>query len=55
VETEIENWLRKYDTDMGEKQDEYEEIDALYQVEKKQLVELEERFKILEVNTLRWI
>lgn len=34
---------------MGEKQDEYEEIDAVYTEEKKQLNELDERFKTLEV------
>lgn len=34
---------------MSEKQDEYEEIDAIYQEEKKQLVELEQRFSTLEV------
>lgn len=49
IETEVENWIQKYDADMGEKQDEYEEIDAVYTEEKKQLNELEERFKTLEV------
>jgi len=32
---------------MTEKQDEYEEIDAIYTEEKKQLSELEEKFKVL--------
>lgn len=37
---------------MGEKQDEFEEIDGVYTEEKKQLNELEERFKTLEVSYL---
>lgn len=45
----MENWIQKYDQEMGEKQDEYEEIDDVYTKEKKQLHELEERFKTLEV------
>lgn len=48
IETEVENWISKYDADMGEKQDEYEQIDAVYTEEKKQLSELEEKFKVLE-------
>lgn len=48
IETEVENWIQKYDQDMGERQNEYEEIDAVYTEEKKQLNELEERFKTLE-------
>lgn len=51
IETEVENWIQKFDADMGEKQDEYEEIDGVYTEEKKQLNELEERFKTLEVQT----
>lgn len=50
VETEVENWIQKYDQDMGERQDEYEEIDAVYTEEKKQLNELEERFRTLEAE-----
>lgn len=46
----MENWIQKYDGEMGEKQDEYEEIDEVYTKEKKQLHELEERFKTLEVG-----
>lgn len=49
-ETEVENWIQKYDQDMGERQDEFEEIDAVYTEEKKQLNELEERFKTLETE-----
>lgn len=50
IETEVENWIQRYDQDMGERQDEYEEIDAVYTEEKKQLHELEERFKTLEAE-----
>ncbi|XP_046347833.1 dynein regulatory complex protein 10-like [Haliotis rufescens] len=53
IETEVENWIQKYDQDMGERQDEYEEIDAIYTEEKKQLNELEERFKTLEAEYLQ--
>ncbi|XP_053136343.1 dynein regulatory complex protein 10 [Hemicordylus capensis] len=48
VEMEIENWVQKYDAEMIEKQDEYEEIDAVYVVEKAQLAELRERFELLD-------
>uniref|UniRef100_H2YX44 Dynein regulatory complex protein 10 n=1 Tax=Ciona savignyi TaxID=51511 RepID=H2YX44_CIOSA len=48
IETEVENWIIKYDQDMGEKQDEYEQIDAVYTQEKKQLSELEEKFSVLQ-------
>jgi len=48
VENEVDNWIQKYDQDMGERQDEYEEIDLVYTEEKKQLFELEERFATLE-------
>ncbi|XP_012607689.1 dynein regulatory complex protein 10 [Microcebus murinus] len=47
VETEVENWIQKYDTDMGEKQDEYEELDAIHQEEKVQLNELQQRHDVL--------
>ncbi|XP_064612865.1 dynein regulatory complex protein 10-like [Liolophura sinensis] len=53
IETEVENWIQKYDSDMGERQDEYEEIDAVYTEEKKQLHELEERFTTLEAEYLQ--
>nr|CAB3256666.1 IQ domain-containing protein D-like [Phallusia mammillata] len=48
IETEVDNWITKYDQDMGEKQDEYEQIDEVYTKEKKQLSELEEKFQVLE-------
>lgn len=47
-ETEVENWINRYDENMGSRQDKYEEIDEQYTKEKKQLNELEERFKTLE-------
>lgn len=47
VETEIENWIQKYDTDMGEKQDEYEELDVIHEEEKAQLEELKQRRDML--------
>lgn len=48
IETEVENWIQKYDQDMGDRQNEYEDIDKVYTEEKKQLSELEEKFKVLE-------
>ncbi|KAJ7340145.1 hypothetical protein OS493_002872 [Desmophyllum pertusum] len=48
IETEVENWIQKFDTDMGERQDEFDALDAIYTEEKRQLNELEERFKTLE-------
>lgn len=50
VETEVENWIQRYDQELGERQDEYEEIDEIYTEEKKQLHELEERFRTLEAE-----
>ncbi|KAJ8044121.1 Dynein regulatory complex protein 10 [Holothuria leucospilota] len=50
IETEVENWIQKYDQDMGERQEEYEDLDTIYTEEKAQLNELEERFKTLEAE-----
>ncbi|XP_029778067.1 dynein regulatory complex protein 10 isoform X2 [Suricata suricatta] len=47
VETEIENWIQKYDSEMSEKQDEYEELDAIHKEEKVQLEELKQRHNLL--------
>ncbi|XP_001378579.1 dynein regulatory complex protein 10 [Monodelphis domestica] len=47
LETEIENWIQKYDGEMGEKQAEYEELDEIYTEEKAQLAELREKHKVL--------
>ncbi|KAG8455669.1 hypothetical protein GDO86_001746 [Hymenochirus boettgeri] len=50
IETEIENWIQKYDTDMGEKQAELEKLEAEYTVEKAQLTEVQEKLNVLEVE-----
>ncbi|KAM3938336.1 dynein regulatory complex protein 10 isoform 1-T2 [Leptodactylus fuscus] len=50
VETEIENWIQKYDSDMGEKQAELEELETMYEEEKAQLSELKEKLAVLEVE-----
>ncbi|XP_075686256.1 dynein regulatory complex protein 10 [Rhinoderma darwinii] len=50
VETEIENWIHKYDGDMGEKQAELEELDGMYEEEKAHLAELKEKLAVLEVE-----
>ncbi|XP_009460968.1 PREDICTED: IQ domain-containing protein D [Nipponia nippon] len=47
VEMEIVNWIRKYNTDMGEKQAEYEEVHAAYIEEKAQLSLLKEKHAVL--------
>ncbi|MGH0142340.1 UNVERIFIED_CONTAM: hypothetical protein FKN15_039235 [Acipenser sinensis] len=48
VETEIENWIQKYDADMGEKQVELEQLHAVYTEEQGELKELEEHFAVLD-------
>ncbi|XP_038618689.1 dynein regulatory complex protein 10 [Tachyglossus aculeatus] len=47
LETEIENWIQKYDGEMGEKQTELEELQAIYAEEKAQLAELQEKHGVL--------
>ncbi|XP_008570803.1 PREDICTED: IQ domain-containing protein D [Galeopterus variegatus] len=47
VETEIENWIQKYDMEMGEKQEEYEELEIIHKEEKDQLGELKKRHDLL--------
>ncbi|XP_076778748.1 dynein regulatory complex protein 10 isoform X2 [Arvicanthis niloticus] len=47
VETEIENWIQKYDMEMSEKQDEYEDLESIHKEEKMQLEELKERHAVL--------
>ncbi|NXJ50277.1 DRC10 protein, partial [Spizaetus tyrannus] len=47
VEMEIVNWIQKYDTDMGEKQAEYEDVNAAYTEEKAQLSLLMEKRAVL--------
>ncbi|KAM4809080.1 dynein regulatory complex protein 10 [Rhinophrynus dorsalis] len=53
IETEIENWIQKYDADMGEKQDELEELEAVYTEEKAHLAELQEKLAVLEVEYIQ--
>ncbi|XP_069817528.1 dynein regulatory complex protein 10 isoform X2 [Dendropsophus ebraccatus] len=55
VETEIENWIQKYDGDMGEKQAELEELEGMYEEEKAQLAELKEKLAVLEVEYVQII
>ncbi|KAJ8390160.1 hypothetical protein AAFF_G00110340 [Aldrovandia affinis] len=43
VETEIYNWIQKYDADMAEKQAEMEELSKLYPQEQEEMCKLEER------------
>ncbi|KAL1768692.1 IQ domain-containing protein D isoform X1 [Sigmodon hispidus] len=47
VETEIENWIQKYDMEMSEKQDECEDLESIHKEEKLQLEELKERHAVL--------
>lgn len=47
VETEIENWIQKYDMEMNEKQEEYEDLESIHKEEKLQLEELKERHAVL--------
>ncbi|XP_009081063.1 PREDICTED: IQ domain-containing protein D, partial [Acanthisitta chloris] len=47
AETEIQNWIQKYDADMAEKQAEYEEIHAAYSQEKAQLALLMDKHALL--------
>ncbi|XP_075813790.1 dynein regulatory complex protein 10 isoform X2 [Microtus pennsylvanicus] len=47
VETEIENWIQKYDMEMSEKQDEFEDLESIHKEEKLQLEELKERHAVL--------
>lgn len=49
-ETNVEGILGRYDEEMTKKQNEYDEIEALYEEEKAQLEELEEKFKPLEIE-----
>ncbi len=45
-ENELENWIQKYDHEMGEKQDELEQLEEEYAFEKTQLHELEEKLGV---------
>ncbi|XP_067861825.1 dynein regulatory complex protein 10 [Heptranchias perlo] len=48
IETEIENWIQKYDADLQEKQDEYEHLVKIHTEEAVLLSELEEKIGMLE-------
>lgn len=48
IESEVENWIHKYDQDMEEKQAELEDITAIYLEEKTQLDELQQRYNELQ-------
>ena len=42
----MENWILKYDQDMGEKLNEFEDIEKAFGDEKKMLDELDKRFQV---------
>merc|ERR1711916_103303 len=48
IETEVENWINKYDTDMTEKQDELEDLQSVYKEELEQLAELQKQYNKLK-------
>ncbi|XP_067911224.1 dynein regulatory complex protein 10 [Heterodontus francisci] len=48
IETEIENWIQKYDADLQEKQDEYEHLLKIHKNETVLLFELEQKISTLE-------
>jgi len=50
METEVENWLTKYDDFMGGQQDNIEKVQSAYDEEKEQLDDLRERFAVLKVD-----
>ncbi|KAJ3129957.1 hypothetical protein HK098_007223 [Nowakowskiella sp. JEL0407] len=48
IESEVENWIHKYDQEMEEKQNEIEDIAAIFSEEKTQLDELQQRYTDLQ-------
>ncbi|KAJ3379967.1 hypothetical protein HDU92_006287 [Lobulomyces angularis] len=50
IESEVENWIHKFDTEMEEKQTELEDITALFTERKKELDELQLQYNILHVE-----
>lgn len=48
IESGTSRWIAKYDTEMGQKQAEIDDITQHYETEKKQLTELQERFVTVE-------
>ncbi|PNF43383.1 hypothetical protein B7P43_G13919 [Cryptotermes secundus] len=50
VQTQLISWLKKYDTDIGEKQAMYDEVLAGFEEEKRQMKELMEQFITQQVE-----
>jgi len=50
METEVENWISKYDEFMGMQQENIEKVQSAYDEEKEQLDSLRERFALLKVD-----
>ncbi|KAK6096337.1 TATA element modulatory factor 1 [Batrachochytrium dendrobatidis] len=48
IESEVENWIHKYDQDMEEKQAEIDDITVIFMEEKAHLDELQERYTDLQ-------
>eukprot|EP00842_Homolaphlyctis_polyrhiza_P006363 jgi/Hompol1/6728/HPOL_005057-RA len=48
IESEVENWIHKYDQDMDEKQAEIDDISAIFMEEKSHLDELQSRYADLQ-------
>ncbi|XP_052412093.1 dynein regulatory complex protein 10 [Carassius gibelio] len=49
-ETEIENWIQKYDTEIGEKQTDLEEMTRMYEADMAELTALEEHSAVLDLE-----
>jgi len=52
IETEVENWIQKYDSEMTEKQEMLDELTLIYNEESKQLQLIETKFAVLEKDYL---
>jgi len=50
METEVDNWISKYDEFMGMQQENIEKVQGAYDEEKEQLDQLRERFEVLKVD-----
>ncbi len=46
----MENWIQKYDHEMGEKQDELELLEEEYAIETTQLKELDEKLGVCKAE-----
>ncbi|XP_069475339.1 dynein regulatory complex protein 10 [Ambystoma mexicanum] len=53
VETEIENWIQKFDVEMTEKQSEIEDLQIVFDEEEAQHFELQEKMDLLEQEYLQ--